>query len=75
MEGPFWVALTKKKIDKLKLPLMSQINKYRMQILLSFNCDKKEFLLVYLHLIKAKPVKLQLIKSQKRFGFCNVFPL
>ena len=40
--GLICLALTKKQIDKLKLPLMSQINKSRMQTVFTVSIEAKK---------------------------------
>ena len=65
--GLICLALTKKQIEKLKLPLMSQINRSRMQTAFTVSIEaKKEFQLVFLHLIEQKQLKLLLIQCKKR---------
>ena len=53
--GLICLALTRKQIDNLKLPLMSQINKSRMQTAFTVSIEaKKEYQLVYLLLTEPK---------------------
>ena len=53
--GLICLALTRKQIDNLKLPLMSQINKSRMQTAFTVSIEaKREYQLVYLLLTEPK---------------------
>ena len=55
VEGLICLALTKKQIDKLKLPLMSQINKSRMQTAFTVSIEaKKVYQLEFQLLIEQK---------------------
>ena len=54
--GLICLALTKKQTEKLKLPLMSQINKSRMQTAFTISIEaKKEFQQEFQPLIEQKP--------------------
>ena len=56
--GLICLALTKKQIDNLKLPLMSPINKSRMQTAFTVSIEaKKELLQEYLLMIELKQLK------------------
>ena len=56
--GLICLALTKKQIDKLKLPLMSQINKSRMQTAFTVSIEAKKVLQQeFQHLIEQKQLK------------------
>ena len=72
--GLICLALTKKQIDNLKLPLMSPINKSRMQTAFTVSIEaKKELLQVFQLMIELKQLKLQLIlKSKKKILFLLV---
>ena len=64
--GLICLALTKKQIDKLKLPLMSQINKSRMQTAFTVSIEaKKGYQLVFPHLTEQN-YKRRLTLIQKR---------
>ena len=76
--GLICLALTKKQIDKLKLPLMSQINKSRMQTAFTVSIEaKKGIQQVYQLLIELKQLKLLLILNSKKniVSPGHVFPL
>ena len=60
--GLICLALTKKQVDNLKLPLMSPINKSRMQTAFTISIEaKKELQLVFQHKIEQKQLKQLLI--------------
>ena len=57
--GLICLALTKRQIDKLKLPLMSQINRSRMQTAFTVSIEaKRAYQLAYLLSIEQKQSKL-----------------
>ena len=65
--GLICLALTKKQIDILKLPLMSPVNKSRMQTAFTVSIEAKKVLLREYQLkIELKQSKQQLILRQKR---------
>ena len=65
--GLICLALTKKQIDILKLPLMSPVNKSRMQTAFTVSIEAKKVLLREYRLkIELKQSKPQLILRQKR---------
>ena len=65
--GLICLALTKKQTDKLKLPLMSQTNKSRMQTAFTVSIEaRKVYQLVYQLLIELKQLKLLLILILKK---------
>ena len=62
--GLICLALTKKQVDNLKLPLMSSINKSGCKRHLQFQLKlKEELLLASLHKIALRQLKLQLIQK------------
>ena len=65
--GLICLALTKKQVDNLKLPLMSSINKSRMQTAFTISIEAKKVLqLVSRHKIELKQLKLQSIQKLKK---------
>ena len=65
--GLICLALTKKQVDNLKLPLMSSINKSRMQTAFTISIEAKKVLqLGSLHKTEQKQLKLQLIQKLKK---------
>ena len=65
--GLICLALTKKQIDNLKLPLMSPNNKSRMQTAFTISIEaRKELQLEFLHKIEQKLLKQLLILKQKK---------
>ena len=65
--GLICLALTKKQVDKLKLPLMSQINRSRMQTAFTVSIEaKKVYQREYQLLIERRLSELQLIPKLRR---------
>ena len=65
--GLICLALTKKQIDRLKLPLMSPINKSRMQTAFTVSIEAKKGITTGISAQdRAKKLKLQLIRRQKK---------
>ena len=64
--GLICLALTKKQIDRLKLPLMSQINRSRMQTAFNINRSQKGVSTGISAFDRAKQSKLQLIKIPEK---------
>ena len=70
-------ALTKKQIDKLKLPLMSQINKSRMQTAFTVSIEAKKGLTGISAFDRAKTIKVAINPNSKKniVSPGHVFPL
>ena len=65
--GLICLALTKKQIEKLKLPLMSQINKSRMQTAFTVSIEAKKGISTGISAFdRAKTIKVAIIKIQKK---------
>ena len=65
-KGLVCLALTKNQVEQLGLPLMSSLNKARMQTAFTVSIEaKEESQQVYPPLIEQKLLRLQLKKNQK----------
>ena len=77
--GLICLALSKKQTDKLKIPLMSQINRSRMQTAFTVSIEAREGIsLEFQHTIEQKQSKSPLIQNQKKKDIVSpghVFPL
>ena len=77
--GLICLALTKKQIDKLKLPLMSQINKSRMQTAFTVSIEAKKGITTGISAFdRAKTIKVAINSKSKRNDIVSpghVFPL
>ena len=77
--GLICLALTKKQIDKLKLPLMSQINRSRMQTAFTVSIEAKKGISTGISAFdRAKTIKVAIDKNSKKNDIVSpghVFPL
>ena len=77
--GLICLALTKKQIDKLKLPLMSQINKSRMQTAFTVSIEAKKGITTGISTFdRAKTIKVAINPNSKKRDIVSpghVFPL
>ena len=77
--GLICLALTKKQIDKLKLPLMSQINKSRMQTAFTVSIEAKKGISTGISAFdRAKTIKVAINPKSKKKDIVSpghVFPL
>ena len=77
--GLICLALTKKQIDKLKLPLMSQINKSRMQTAFTVSIEAKKGITTGISAFdRAKTIKVAINPNSKKRDIVSpghVFPL
>ena len=77
--GLICLALTKKQIDKLKLPLMSQINKSRMQTAFTVSIEAKKGISTGISAFdRAKTIKIAINPNSKKKDIVSpghVFPL
>ena len=79
MEGLICLALTKKQTDKLKLPLMSQINKSRMQTAFTVSIEAKKGISTGISAFdRAKTIRVAINPNSKKRDIVSpghVFPL
>ncbi len=77
--GLICLALTKKQIDKLKIPLMSQINKSRMQTAFTVSIEAKKGISTGISAFdRAKTIKVAISQNSKKKDIVSpghVFPL
>ena len=69
--GLICLALTKKQIDKLKLPLMSQINKSRMQTAFTVSIEAKKGISTGISAQdRARTIKVAINPNSKKKRYC-----
>ena len=64
--GLICLALTKKQVDKLKLPLMSQINKSRMQTAFTVSIEAKKISTGISAFDRAKTIKIAINQNSRK---------